>query len=141
MWERSFMDAIFHLLGAVRQQSTNFAQVAEFYEDEASDLLWDCSQLLKGWRAVTLLYGFEERIFGVAETNGKDTDCQLDEQMFPYLFDFNVFMESKNVIDYLVYAKEDMNLIPNIEHKSFGKTDQEFKSRMRQGKLRADGVI
>jgi hypothetical protein len=140
MWERSFFDAIFPLLGVVRDQPTTVADVANFYEEEVADMAWDLSRLLRGWRAVTLLYGFEERLRGVAEMHGGDEQCSLpDDNMFPYTFGLNVFRESKEVTDYLWYAKTEKGELPSIELPN--RANEDYTSKMIKGNLRADGVV
>ena len=143
MWERSFYDAVFPLLGAVRdQQPTTHANVAQYYEDEVSDMVWDLSQLLRGWRAVTLLYGFEERLLGTAEIRGAETPCQPlpDAAMYPYIWGMNVFQESQMVVDYLWYAQTEKGFLQGVQLPP-QRADEDYTSHMRKGNLRADGVI
>ena len=142
MWERSFFDAVFPLLGAVRDQPTTIAEVGQYYGEEVSDMVWDLSQLLRGWRAVTLLYGFEERLFGTAEKCGTETPCQPlpDAAMFPFIWGMNVFKESQMVVDYLWYAQTEKGFLQGVELPP-QKSDEDYTSHMRKGNLRADGVI
>ena len=140
MWERHVLDACFHLLGVVRdQQPTTLADVAKYYDAEASDMVWEMSQLLRGWRAITLMFGFEERIFGTAEMQGTEVQCTLSDEMYPYLWGNQVFLQSKMFCEYLTYAKQEKGCLPNTDIPE--RADEDFKSRMRQGNLRADGVI
>lgn len=139
MWERSAYDAIFHLIGAVRDQPTTCAQVALYYGEEASDMLWEMSQLLRGWRAVTLTYGFEERVFGIGESAGKEILCQLIDEMYPFLWGNQVFLQSKMYCEYLIYAQSEMGLLQGVVLPQ--KRDEDFATKMRQGNLRADGVV
>eukprot|EP00977_Amphora_coffeiformis_P013342 scaffold3471_cov175-Amphora_coffeaeformis.AAC.16 len=142
MWERSFHDAVFHLLGSVRDQPTTVADVANYYDQEVSDMCWDLSQKLRGWRAVTLLYGFEERLFGTAEMQGTETPTQPlpDAAMYPFLWGMNVYTESQMVVDYLWYAQTEKGYLQGVELPR-QKADGEYTSHMRKGNLRADGVI
>lgn len=141
MWERSFYDAVFPLLGAVRDQPTTVAQVANYYGEEVSDMVWELTQRLRGWRAVTLLYGFEERLFGLAEMRGTEQTCQPlpDDVMFPYIWGMNVFMECQMVVDYLWFAKTERGFLQTVDLPK--KSDEDYASHMRKGNLRADGVI
>ena len=139
MWERSVYDAVFHLLGSVRSQPTTVEQVANYYDQEVSDMVWEMSQLLRGWKALTLTYGFEERMYGTAESAGKDQPTMLVDEMYPYIWGNSVFLESKVFIEYLNYAQEEMGLLRGIELPQ--KSDEDFQSKMRRGNLRADGVI
>jgi len=142
MWERSFHDAIFPLLGSVRDQPTTVADVANYYGEEVSDMCWELSQKLRGWRAVTLLYGFEERLFRTAEMQGTETSTQPlpDPFMYPFLWGMNVYTESQMVVDYLWYAQTEMGYLQGVELPR-QKADGEYTSHMRKGNLRADGVI
>lgn len=139
MWERSVLDASFHLLGAVRDQPTTVADVALYYGEEVSDLVWEISQLLRGWRAVTLLFGFEERLFGVAEMTGKELPCTVVEEMYPFIWGNPVFLQSKMFCEYLTFAKLEKGLLPNTDVPV--RADEDFRTNMRQGNLRADGVV
>ncbi|KAL7563749.1 hypothetical protein ACA910_020435 [Epithemia clementina (nom. ined.)] len=139
MWERNVLDACFHLLGCVRDQPTTVADVAKYYGEEVSDMVWDMSQLLKGWRALTLLFGFEERIFGVAEMRGDETPCYLIEEMYPFIWGNQVFLQSKMFVEYLTYAKMEKGFLPNTPLPQRAVAD--FQSKMRPGNLRADGVV
>mmetsp|Transcript_3460 Transcript_3460/g.4593 ORF Transcript_3460/g.4593 Transcript_3460/m.4593 type:complete len:377 (-) Transcript_3460:278-1408(-) len=139
MWERNVMDACFHLVGAVRDQPTTLKDVSLYYSAEASDMVWEMSQLLRGWRALTLLFGFEERMFGTAEMQGGETPCKLDDTMYPYIWGNQVFLQSKMFCEYLAYAKLEKGLLPNSAVKE--RIDADFQSHMRKGNLRADGVV
>ena len=142
MWERSFFDAVFPLLGAVRDQPTTIADVANYYEEEMSDMVWDLSQKLRGWRAVTLLYGFEERMLGTAEMQGTETPTQPlpDAAMYPFIWGMNVFTESQLVVDYLWYAQTEKGYLQGVQLPP-QRADGEYTSHMRKGNLRADGVL
>jgi hypothetical protein len=139
MWERNILDATVNLVGAVRKQATTQAEVALYYEEEVSDMVWEISQSLRSHKAVTLLYGFEERMYGVAENTGSETPCTINEEMFKFIWGNRVFTDSKTFLQYLWLAKEECGLIPNSElppNRASGETGM-----MRQGNLRADGVI
>jgi hypothetical protein len=138
MWERSVMDAVFTLLGAVRDvQPTTVKDVAQYYEAEVADILWELSGLLRGWRALTLMYGFEERLFAVAEKI--DEPCRLETSFFPYCWGNFVFLQSKTFCEYLQYAQQEKGLLQGADIPI--RDDSDFVSKMRQGNLRADGVI
>lgn len=136
MWERASFDAVFHLVGAVREERTTLKDVAMYYEQEASDMLWQVTSNLRGWLAVTLSYGFEERLFGFAEAQCGDVLCEIPEDMFPYVY-CPPLDKGNMLIEYLNYAKDERGLIPNVQ---LPKCDTK-PSLMRQGNLRADGVI
>ena len=139
MWERSIYDAVFHLIGVVRSEPTTLSNVATYYTNEVSDMVWEFSQLLRGWRAITLTYGFEERLLGFGESAGSGQGCLLPEELFPYVWGSPVFLESRKFVEYLNYAQSEMKLIPNIALPQ--KNDEDYTSSMRQGNLRADGVV
>ena len=141
MWERSVYDAVFHLIGAIRNEPTTVADVARYYEQEVSDIVWEMSQLLRGWRAITLMYGFEERLLGVGESAGADQPCTLlpEMEMYPFIWGSPVFLESKTFVEYLKFAQQEKGLLQGIDLPQ--RKDSDFSSNMRQGNLRADGVI
>ena len=99
-------------------------------------MLWEISGALRGHLAVTLSYGFEERVFGVGE-NAEDEICELDEAMYPFLYD-NALLNSKMLVQYLHYAKDEFGALANIEL-PISRGDK--PSLMRKGNLRADGAI
>jgi hypothetical protein len=138
MWEKSVSDAVFHLLGVVRSEPTNVATVATYYNAEASDMLWEMSGLLRGWKALTLTYGFEERMFGEAEANGSDQTCTLINEMWPFIWGNPIFLESPMFLEYLHYAQTEKGLLQGIQ---LPPMKDEGSSKMRQGNLRADGAI
>lgn len=137
MWEQACFDAAFSLIGGVRDIDTTMQDVAKYYESEASDMLWEMTGALRGFLAVTLPYGFEERVFGFAEQKHfAEVPCTLDEDMYEYVF-CPPFNGCKTVAEYLNYAKEEKNLLQNtVVPKADGRP-----SVMRQGNLRADGVL
>jgi hypothetical protein len=139
MWERTVFDAVFHVIGAIRDAPTTVADVALYYQEEVSDIVWEISGLLRGWRAITLLYGFEERMFQMGETSGSDQPCTLLTNMYPFVWGNPVLLESKTYAEYLKYGQMEKELLPGVELPI--KTDDNFVSKMRQGNLRADGVI
>lgn len=139
MWERTVFDAAFHVVGAIRDTRTTVADVANYYGDEVSDIVWQMSQLLRGWKALTLLYGFEERIFGIAEfSSAGSMECTLNEDIYPFLWGNYVFLESRAFVEYLTIAQE-KGYLKGVQLPE--KSDEEYTSKMRQGNLRADGVI
>ena len=138
MWETSMSDAVFNLLGVVREEPTSIANVATYYYQEASDICWEISGQLRGWKALTLTFGFEERIYGVAEANGVDVACVLTDEMYPYIWGIDLFLQSKTYLEYIHYAQGDKGYLPNTvlpPMKSEGSTI------MRAGNLRSDGSI
>ena len=60
--------------------------------------------------AVTLSYGFEERLFGFAELRYKDVPCQVIDEMYPFVF-CAPLDQSKMIIEYLNYAKDERGLL------------------------------
>ena len=141
MWECNAMDAIFHLVGAVRTQETNLKDVANYYDEEVSDMVWQTSGCLRGWKALTLTYGVEERIFGVAENTGSSQPCVLVDDMYPYIWGNRVFTEGKMFLEYLWYAKEECGLLQSVELPRKRNVDEESRQIMREGVMRADGKI
>lgn len=140
-WEQNIYDAVLHLVGAVRSQPTTLADVALYYDTEASDIAWEISGLLRGSRAITLTYGFEERMFGVAEARGSEVQCTLidDPNMYPFLYE--PFEMAKTFLEYLTYAQDECGLLSNISIFRKSATLMEKPPIMIQGNLRADGVI
>jgi len=110
--------------------------VALYYEQEASDMLWQVTGNLRGWLAVTLSYGFEERLFGFAEQRLGNQLCEINEEMFPFVF-CPPIDKGEMIIEYLNYAQGELGLINNV-HLPKCETKP---SLMRQGNLRADGAI
>ncbi|CAB9525263.1 expressed unknown protein [Seminavis robusta] len=138
MWEDSLATGIFHLLGAVREEPTSIQNVANYYYEEASDLLWEMSSQLRGWKAITLMFGFEERMFGVAEANGGDIACQVNNEMYPFIWGNSLLIQSNLYLEYLNYAQQSLGLFQGIQLPEY---QQEENSIMRKGNLRADGVV
>ena len=99
-------------------------------------MLWEVTSNLRGWLAVTLSYGFEERLFGFAEQRFSEQQCEISEEMFPYMF-CAPLDKGRMMNEYLNYAKDDLGLIPNTQ---LSRCDTK-PSLMRQGNLRADGAI
>lgn len=139
MWERSLYDALFSLIGVIRQEPTTMSDVANYYAEEVSDIVWEMSQLLRGWRAITLTYGFEERLLGVGESAGAGQPCAIVDEMYPFIWGIPTFLESKTFVEYLQYAQHDKGLLQAINLPQ--RTDADYTSHMRQGNLRADGVV
>jgi hypothetical protein len=130
------MDAVFNLVGAIREEPTSVKDVATYYEEEVSDMLWTISGLLRGGKAITLTYGFEERIFGVAETLNEQ--CILIDNMYPYLYE--AFETVPAFQEYMCYAQDMRGLLLKAQVPRRGYSDDK-PSIIRQGNLRADGVI
>ena len=141
MWERSMLDAACHVVGAVRDEPTTIAQVATYYEEEVSDMLWEISQSLRGWKAMTLMFGFEERLFASAESSGVDLKCQLPESMYEFIWGNKVFTESAMFLEYLHYAKEKKGLLADVDLPVIKDESESKSSIMRKGNLRADGAL
>jgi hypothetical protein len=140
MWERSMFDAVFNLVGAVRNEPTTLADVANYYADEVSEIVWELSPLLRGWRAITLTYGFEERLLGVGESAaGIGQPCLVEDEMYHFIWGNSVFLESKTFVSYLQYAQEEKGLLREIKLPQ--RSDDHYTSHMIQGNLRADGVV
>jgi len=81
MWERVTFDAVFGCIGSIRDDRVSMKDVALYYGEETSDMLWEATGLLRGCLAVTITYGFEERMFGFAEAMG-EVDCGMNEELF-----------------------------------------------------------
>jgi len=157
MWERTLIDSVFGVVGALREQKTSLADVAKYYGNEVGDILWEMTALLRGCLAVTLLYGFEDRMFELVEAHGEETACNLDFENFRKCC--GVFVSYKRADgkdvpasglssgsrkhdEYVAYAVNVKGLIEGVELQR-NEIDAELpaKSAMRQGNLRADGVI
>jgi len=113
MWERAIFDAVFNLVGCVRKEKTDIQEVVLYYEEEASEMMVQVTKALRGMLAVTLLYGYEERLMGYAEQRG-ELECQLNSKMYPYTFCYPIGPTSM-VAEYLNYAKDKMGLLQDIE--------------------------
>jgi len=143
MWERNCLDAVFNLVGSVRSEPTTIADVANYYEEEASDMLWEITGGLRSWKAVTLLFGFEERLFGYSE-RASDQQCTIVDEWYPYIWGNKVFTQSQKFLEYLHYAKYEMGFLQGVDlppMKEESELDLSSPSKLRKGNLRADGVI
>ena len=136
MWERATFDAVFNLVGAVREEPTTLKDVAMYYEKETSEMLWEATGKLRGMLAVTLPYGFEERLFEFAEHRCGDKQCDIYDPLFPYQF-CPPFDQSKMIVEYLNYAKDMRGKLPSTAIPACST----IPSVMREGNLRADGSI
>jgi hypothetical protein len=141
MWERHMFDAVFNLIGSVRSETTSIADVAQYYEQEVSDMFWEISQQLRGWKAVSLTFGFEERIFGIAETTGAEQKCIVLDEAYEWIWGNKVFTDSPTFLEYLWYAKEEMGLLQTVMLPPKLADGQGISTKMRSGNLRADGVV
>eukprot|EP00591_Stephanopyxis_turris_P006953 CAMPEP_0195522514 /NCGR_PEP_ID=MMETSP0794_2-20130614/20755_1 /TAXON_ID=515487 /ORGANISM="Stephanopyxis turris, Strain CCMP 815" /LENGTH=395 /DNA_ID=CAMNT_0040652285 /DNA_START=69 /DNA_END=1256 /DNA_ORIENTATION=+ len=141
MWERAIFDAVFPLVGAVRDERTTFTDVALYYAEEVAEMLWQISMLLRGTLAITMTYGFEERLFDLAEFKGKETVCVLDPNMYNYTY--QMFEKGAPLMaEYLVFAKQSKGLLEGMElPETVLNQKKEENPIMRQGNLRADGVV
>ncbi len=140
MWERAAYDAVFSLVGAIRTDPTSIADVATYYEAEVSDMLWQISSLLRGSLAVTMIYGFEDRLFSLAELTGKDTPCTLDDRQYDSTY--AMFEGCPMIAEYLVYAQQERNLLQSTKlPDTMMRGKVELGNIMRKGNLRADGVV
>jgi hypothetical protein len=112
------------------------SDVARYYGDEVSDIVWQISGILRGMKAITLTYGFEERIFGVAENTGSEKQCELVDEMFPYMYE--AFEMASMVNEYLGYAQDERGLLQSV---TLARKPVDTKPIIREGNLRADGVV
>lgn len=94
--------------------------------------------MLRGSRAITLTYGFEERLFGVGEASDPEQKCVLIDDMHPFLYE--LFADIPKVSEYLCYAQDELGLLPSVTLLRRGGT-LEKPPIMRPGALRADGVV
>lgn len=138
MWEQSMADAVLHLLGVVRAEPTSVATCATYYSEEGSGIFWEISPQMRGLKALTLTYGFEERIYGAAEGSGAEQQCIVFNEMYPYIWGNCVFLESNTYLQYLHYAQSEMGFLQGIQ---LPPIDSTRPSKMRAGNLRADGVV
>ncbi len=140
MWERALYDAVWNVVGAVREDETDHLQVATYFEMEASDMMWELVNGLRGGLAVTLIYGFEDRLFSFAEMRGKGEPCELLDEMFDHIQ--NVFPgKSRMLWEYCNYAKDRRGLLQRSNVPPVPSELSELPSPTRQGNMRADGVI
>jgi hypothetical protein len=79
-------------------------------------------------------------LLGFAEQNGEGEPCTLTNEMYPFIWGNPVYLQSKMFVDYLHFAQEDRGMLQGIELPQ-DRGDEQFKSKMRQGNLRADGVV
>ena len=90
--------------------------------------------------AVTLIYGFEDRLFSYAEMRGKGQPCELIDEMFDHLQ--NVFPgKCLMLYEYLNYAKYKRGLLQGAVVPPVRTELSELPSLVKTGNLRADGVI
>ena len=54
MWERALYDCVWNLVGAVREEETDHADVAMFYEMEASEMMCEYIQII----SLLLIFSF-----------------------------------------------------------------------------------
>ena len=140
MWERALYDAVWNVVGAVREEKTSHLEVATYFDIEASDMMWELANGLRGGLAVTLIYGFEDRLFSIAEMRGKDELCELSDEMYDHMQ--NVFPgKTRMLLEYCNYAKDRMGLLQNSNIPPIPTELSELPSPVRQGNLRANGVI
>ena len=140
MWERALYDAVWNLVGGVRDEPTDHADVAMYYDIEASDMMWELVNNLRGGLAVTLIYGFEDRLFSFAEMRGRGEPCELGADMFHY--QQGVFPgKCKMLLEYLNYAQGQKGLLPGVEIPCVPTELSELPSVVKQGNLRANGTI
>ncbi|KAL7537040.1 hypothetical protein ACHAXR_009218 [Thalassiosira sp. AJA248-18] len=140
MWERALYDAVFNVVGAVRDEETDHADVAMFFELEASDMMWELVNGLRGGLAVTLIYGFEDRLFSTAEMLGRDEPCELSDHMFDH--QLNIFPGKCPMLwEYCNYAKDKRGLLQGVKVPKVSTELSELPSLVKRGNLRADGVI
>ena len=130
-----------NLVGCVRAEPTTLAEVADYYEEEVSDIIWEITGTLRGWKAITLMFGFEERIFGFAERQTSQ-QCAIVDEWYPYIWGNKVFTESQKYLEYLHYAKTEMGLLQSVDIPPMKEESElDVNKIMRKGNLRADGVI
>lgn len=152
MWEKCTFDAVFNLIGASAGDDVTLKEVAEFYGDDASEMAWQISSMLRGSMAIALSYGFEERMFEYATRKGAKTLCKIDPETWDFIN--GVFLEisllglSKGFGDpaplhteYVAYCVQDKGLLKGKEINIPETTIEQRESIMRKGNLRADGVI
>lgn len=100
-------------------------------------MLWGISGMLRGWKALTMTFGFEERVFAIGETSG-DKPCELINEMYPYLF--SPYENVGMLMEYMCYAQDECGLLQGVDiPRRPGDADR--KPIIREGNLRADGVV
>lgn len=153
MWEKSVFDSVFHLIGACAvDDKTTIADVANFYGDMASEMAWQMSSLLRGSNAIALTYGWEERMFSFAEMRGTEILCSVESETWDYsngaFLATSIMGREKGFGDpaelhteYVSYAVKERGLLQGMNIVIPEVTGEQRKSIMREGNLRADGVI
>jgi len=150
MWEKIIFYAVFNIIGAVRDEPTTFADVAMYYGDEVTEMAWQMSTMLRGSLAITLSYGFEERMFMFAEKCGGNMPCILNEENFQFCNGVIWDLSKKGLsmgfgdpaplhTEYLIYAMREKGMLQGLEL-PYAPMEQKL-SIMRKGNLRADGVV
>jgi len=147
-WEQIVFESCFQLVGAVREEPTTIQDVGRYYAEDVEEMAWQLMGMLRGSDAVSVMYGFEERMFAFAEARG-EMRCGLES--FP--FRNGIFLEKSfagNKIgfgdpaplhtEYLGFAVNDKGLLPGVDIPDFATQDLK-EGIMRKGNLRADGVI
>lgn len=98
------------------------------------------SKQLRGGLAVTLIYGFEDRILSIAEQRGSDEPCELINEMFDHMQ--NIFPgQCRMLWEYCNYAKDEMGWLQGVEVPKVPSQLSELPSKIRLGNLRADETI
>ena len=99
-------------------------------------MIWSITTVLRGWKALTLSYGFEERMFSIAEFAETEEPSDIDPKMFPYLY--KDFGSATMLKEYLCYAQDERGLLKGVE---LERRPSDKKPIIKQGNLRADGTI
>lgn len=142
MWEMAAYDAVFSLVGAVRDDPITHKDVALYYGNEASDMLWQISNNLRGYLAVTLIYGFEDRVFEYAERNGEDWQCMVNGDNYSYQFGLDTFEASEMVCNYLCLAQKKGRFGPDLQLKpSVLVFERDLNPKTLKGNFRCDGAV
>ena len=83
MLEKCAFLTVFPLVGALHPKedgsASSLADVADFFEVEADDMLYELGRTLRGHLAVTLLGGYPGRMFALASSEHKDTPAVVKD--------------------------------------------------------------
>ncbi|CAM9266493.1 unnamed protein product, partial [Phaeothamnion confervicola] len=88
MFEHLVFDCAINLVGALHNNQP-VKDVARYYQAECIEMIEELARALRGILAVTLLYGYEERILAYAESPAvADAKTGVEKETFPWRHGF-----------------------------------------------------